>query len=375
MVTRRGSRTPLVAVLSIAGTILFFRYAFNVPETYVDGSLGGAGPAGFSNNASYNEYLGGKARLLAEQLVMNKAASANANANAGGAAAYGRAKAFEADKYGSSSSSSSRQGVSDDGDSWAPIKEKERGIIDPVEFYGSSDIEGPVRLCPDCDCTSPGAYANSPAFFTPIPALDTLRTQISKKSGTNWNSPGMLRYLLHKIQLHSLLEGLFLTDEAVAWLLTNQFTCPDMLISYNFTGLVLDRPTSYIYTRTGPGGKLAKWADRAMYMERHVGVIHEYEDLVKKEGFLDGAKDDDRQLLWLVVEDESQMEPGMEELLRASGIRACTSTTFLATLTDLTHVRLILQPTCTLRTDQRGTTAKRNGTVSTLGIQMMHAYS
>ncbi|KAK9895947.1 glycosyltransferase family 43 protein [Cystobasidium minutum MCA 4210] len=313
MVSRRGSRTPLVAILSVAGTILFFRYAFSSSANY-DAS----GPNGFSVNASYNEYLGGKARLLAEQLVMNKgplAAAANRKQRGGledGGSEYD-GRRLPVKKYTGE--------VSNEGGDWAPIKKTNNGGgIDPVEFYGSNDISGPVRLCPDCDCTTPGAYANSPAFFTPIPKLETLRKQISKNDGTNWNSPGMLRYLLHKIQLHSVLEGLFLTDEAVAWLLTNQFTCPDMLISYNFTGLAMDKPTSYIYTRTGPGGKLAKWTDRAMYMERHVGVIHEYEDLVKEEGFLDGAKASDRQLLWLVVEDESQMEPGMEELLRASGI-------------------------------------------------------
>lgn len=317
MVSRRGSRTPLVAILSVAGTILFFRYAFSSNPVNYDPS---ASPNGFSVNASYNEYLGGKARLLAEQLVMNKgplAANSRNNANKGSSSSEDSydGRRLPVKKYNNE--------VSNEGGDWAPIKNANGGGIDPVEFYGSNDISGPVRLCPDCDCTTPGAYANSPAFFTPVPTLEALRKQISKNEGTNWNSPGMLRYLLHKIQLHSVLEGLFLTDEAVAWLLTNQFTCPDMLISYNFTGLAMDKPTSYIYTRTGPGGKLAKWTDRAMYMERHVGVIHEYEKLVKEEGFLDGAKDKDRQLLWLVVEDESQMEPGMEELLRASGIREC----------------------------------------------------
>lgn len=307
MVSRRGSRTPLVALLSVAGTVLFFRYAFSAPATYEAAAVNG-----FSANASYNEYLGGKARLLAEQLVMNKGLAAAKAAGSSLEDGNYDGRRLPVKKYNSE--------VDKEDGEWAPIKEKGNGI-NPVEFYGSNDIEGPVRLCPDCDCTTPGAYANSPAFYVPVPTLSKLRTQISRKEGTNWNSPGMLRYLLHKIQLHSVLEGLFLTDEAVAWLLTNQFTCPDMLISYNFTGLVMDRPTSYIYTRTGPGGKLSKWTDRAMYMERHVGVIHEYQDLVKKEGFLDGAKDSDRQLLWIVVEDESQMEPGMEELLRASGIR------------------------------------------------------
>lgn len=322
MVSRRGSRTPLVALLSIAGTILFFRYAFSVPDNYSDGSsssdaAGNVYGDGSKYNASnsYNEYLGAKARMLAEQLVMKQAAN---GASSGASSGRGRLSSVKGSGNGKKNDYFNED--DDEEDQWAPVKDHGTGI-DPVSFYGSSDIEGPVRLCPDCDCTTPGAYASSPGFYTPVPPLPELRKQISKKGGTNWNSVGMLRYLLHSIQLHSVLEGLFLTDESVAWLLTNHYTCPDMLISYNFTGLVLDRPTSYIYTRTGPGGKLSKWSDRAMYMERHVGVIHEYEQLVKDEGFLDGAKDTDRQLLWLVVEDESQMEPGMEELLRASGIR------------------------------------------------------
>jgi hypothetical protein len=179
-------------------------------------------------------------------------------------------------------------------------------------------LSEPVRLCRECRCDIPGSYAASKAFSLPVPTVEKLRSVITKTR--SFNEPALLRYLLHNILLRSTLDGTFLNDNAISELLTNHYTCPDALIAFNFEGLQLDRPTSYIYTRTGSGGKLADWKERERYMARQAITMSEFMDLVEKEGYADGTKADARQLLWLVVEDASQMEGRLELLLRKTGI-------------------------------------------------------
>jgi hypothetical protein len=179
-------------------------------------------------------------------------------------------------------------------------------------------LSEPVRICKECKCDVPGSYAASKAFFLPVPTTDKLRSVITKTR--SFHEPALLRYLSHTILLQSTLEGTFLNENAISELLTNHHTCPDALIAFNFEGLQLDRPTSYIYTRTGPGGKLADWTDRGKYMARQAKTINKHIDMVNRDGYLDGSKAHDRQLLWLVVEDESKMEGKLELLLRESGI-------------------------------------------------------
>jgi hypothetical protein len=178
--------------------------------------------------------------------------------------------------------------------------------------------QGPVKLCRECQCDVPGSYAASKAFSLPVPSIDELRSIITKKR--TFNTPALLRYLLRTLLLQTTLDGIFLSDNAISQLLANHFTCPDVLISYNFEGLELDKPTSYIFTRTGAGGKLPEWKDRGRYLGRQAKTINKFLDLVHYKGYADGAKADDRQLIWLVVEDDSKMEPQLELLLRDSGI-------------------------------------------------------
>lgn len=59
-------------------------------------------------------------------------------------------------------------------------------------------------------------------------------------------------------------------------------------------------------------------------MQRHVEVMKEYQKLVAEKGFADGKGKDDRQLLWMVIEDEAVIEKQIEDVLRASGIRKST---------------------------------------------------
>lgn len=179
----------------------------------------------------------------------------------------------------------------------------------------------PLRLCPDCDCKKAGSFAASRAALTPLVSREELRGWVERTG--SFHNPKILKYLLHHILLLPTLEGLFTPEDSIAWLLTAHMTCPDTLISYDFKGLELDKPTSYVYTRTGPGGKLSEWEKRSVYMERHVQMFKDYQDRIDSKGFMDGTRADDRQLLWLVIEDEAMMEPHLEELLRKSGRRGC----------------------------------------------------
>ena len=304
---RRSSRTPLLAIASLAGAVLIFRFSFASRPSSVQSAVGI-----LDSKEGYSDYFSSHARSLAEQLILKK-------------------KENDGDRGSNSASSNKKvdpnQGI-DLGDWTQPLR-------DDFATYENEDLapsglslaeleekmilsEGPVRLCPECKCDKAGSYAESSSFTVPIPTLEKLRSLV--KTSRSFNDRSLLRYLLHHIQLQSTLDGLYVPDEAISWLLTNHFTCPDNLIAFNFDGLKLDKPTSYIYTRTGPGGKLAKWEDRGRYMKRHVGVIKDYQDLVSAKGFWDGVKGDDRQLLWLVVEDEANLEPQMEVLLRDSGI-------------------------------------------------------
>lgn len=176
-----------------------------------------------------------------------------------------------------------------------------------------------VRLCPTCNCSREGAYANDPAFAIPLPTIENLRMQIEERG--SFSTMGTLRYLLHHIPLASSLQGLWLPGDVAAGLLKQQLTCPDAIISFNFTGLALDKPTQYIYTRTGPGGRLKTWTDREPYMRRHVETFRDFQEIVATEGYEDGVSMQSRQFLWIMVEDAASIDPGQEKLLRNSGLR------------------------------------------------------
>lgn len=189
----------------------------------------------------------------------------------------------------------------------------------------------PVRLCPTCDCKTVGAFLADPAFAIPVPPVAKLREQI--RDTGSFSTRSSLRYLLHNIPLAASLRGVFLQETTVAKQLSQHYTCPDSLISFNFTGLALDKPTQYVYTRTGSGGRLKTWADRKPYMQRHVDMLHGHTDLVSVEGYEGGIPAEARQLVWIIVEDAVKIEPGLEKLLHASGIRmSCTQ--FAEQITD-----------------------------------------
>lgn len=119
------------------------------------------------------------------------------------------------------------------------------------------------------------------------------------------------------------MHKIWLSWETAGKLLVNYFTNPDSLLAYSFKGLRLDTPTLYMYTRTGPGGKLANVEKRIKYFSRHVDTVRAYDDLIAEKGFLDGALPQDRQLIWIVVEDNAQIDSELAAYLKNTSIRTC----------------------------------------------------
>lgn len=117
------------------------------------------------------------------------------------------------------------------------------------------------------------------------------------------------------------MHKIWLSWETAGKLLINYFTHPDTLLAYSFEGLRLDTPTLYMYTRTGPGGKLADTTKRIKYFSRHVDAVRGYEALIAEKGFLDAVPVHSRQLIWIVVEDNAQIDMQLAQYLKNTSIR------------------------------------------------------
>ena len=180
---------------------------------------------------------------------------------------------------------------------------------------------GPVQqprnlesICPECNCTISGSFLLSPQWSQPIPTYEKVRSPRASKAAIK-------RYLINEISNYLWLHPHFLPEKALAPLFSQYFTCPDRLFSLNIDGLQCDKPTLYMYTRTGDGGRLKANEKRMKYFKRHAETITEYNALVEAEGFRDGLKAKDRQLIWIIIEDGDQINGTLDEIMRISGIR------------------------------------------------------
>ena len=118
-------------------------------------------------------------------------------------------------------------------------------------------------------------------------------------------------------------------DKSQNLMLNSYLSSPDNLLAYNFDGLELDRPTSYIYTRTG--GKKLDLEKRLQYFGMHHETVHNFTQKVQDYGYYDGARHGDRQLVYIVVRDESQLDPGIEEFFEQGSIREAEPHTSMLT--------------------------------------------
>ncbi|KAK9898578.1 glycosyltransferase family 43 protein [Cystobasidium minutum MCA 4210] len=186
-----------------------------------------------------------------------------------------------------------------------------------IKHYTWSSTREPANMteyiCPECDCTIPGYYSLSPRFSSPLPSLDEAR-----KPGATKRT--IKRYLLSEISHYLWMNPVFLPPTALAPLFQSFFTCPDNLIRLNFKGLEYGKPTTYMYTRTGDGGRLKANERRLRYFQRHIDTLKEYNRIVELEGFFDGAKAKDRQLIWILIEDNDHLNEDLNNLMNSTGL-------------------------------------------------------
>ena len=178
-------------------------------------------------------------------------------------------------------------------------------------------------ICPSCNASVRGDFANSKSFVT-VPLLERHDARaVFLEPGQTARRATLKRFLIHHIPLAASISGAWLSASAQNVMLNSYFAAPDALLSYNFDGLSLDLPTAYIYTRTG--GKKLDSERRLAFFGMHHDTIRAFRDKVEREGYHDGAQAQDRQLLYIIVRDESQIDPELDAFFREAGIRALSA--------------------------------------------------
>lgn len=169
------------------------------------------------------------------------------------------------------------------------------------------------RICPTCDCLQTGSYLLSP-WNQQIPTLDYLNSPQATKCD-------FARYLSHNLFVQSQIDPVPVPAASRLDLYNKFSSCPDTLFSFSFKRLKLHLPTAYAFTRTSRHGRLGAPEKRIRYLTRHAETIKEYYKLVETEGYLDGVPANDRQLLWLIIEDDDHINPEIARWLINSEIR------------------------------------------------------
>lgn len=178
--------------------------------------------------------------------------------------------------------------------------------------HGSTVEEG--LICPTCKCDETGSYLLAP-WTGQLPTLVLLNSPQAQKQD-------FAHYLFHNLFVRSQSDPVPVPDASRLDLYKKFTSCPDTLYSFSFNGLKLHLPTAYAFTRTSRHGRLGAPEKRIRYLTRHADTIKEFYQLVGKEGYHDGVPAKDRQLLWLIIEDDDHINPEIAQWLLASSIRA-----------------------------------------------------
>ena len=186
--------------------------------------------------------------------------------------------------------------------------------IAATEYLDAFDI------CPSCNASVRGSFATSKSFVT-VPLLERQDARtVFQEVGQVAGRATLKRFLIHHIPLAASISGAWLLPSQQNIMLNSYFAAPDALLSYNFDGLSLDVPTAYIYTRTG--GKKLDSERRLAFFQMHHDTIRAFQDKIEREGYHNGARAQDRQLLYIIVRDESQIDPELDAFFRKAGLRA-----------------------------------------------------
>ena len=174
-------------------------------------------------------------------------------------------------------------------------------------------------ICPTCNSSEVGSFAKSSTAH-PMPSLERLQSGKATEAE-------IARYIATNIYMRGQEDPTPMDDVARFKMLSTFLTNPDLLFSYSFEGIKMRRPTSYIFTRVGGGDRLGTSELRLKYLQRHADTIDEYHELVEREGFSYGVGTDDRQLLWIIVEDDAQIDQNTANWLASTGLRTYLRTT------------------------------------------------
>ena len=178
----------------------------------------------------------------------------------------------------------------------------------------------PTLICPTCDPARSGDFAAS-SYFSSVPL--TSRDEARQALGNPEAHSKVKRYLVHHIPLAAAISKAWMSDKSQNMTLNSYLSAPDNLVSYNFRGLQLDRPTTYIYTRTG--GRKLDVEKRLEYFAMLHETVRKFTQKTQRDGYSDGTSHRERQLVHIVVRDESQLDPAVQQLFEKSSIREAAS--------------------------------------------------
>ena len=203
----------------------------------------------------------------------------------------------------------------EDAEASQPGIDRKEGTLDDITPVSSSETEhvkNQQEICADCVCQ------DAPTSAIEALAAGAAQPSLRREPITSESANGVGLYFFDKIVLDGLRHPAMLTEEIQQRAWATSLSCPDNTFAYNLIGLTPGLPTLYMYTRSGPGGRLA--GIRPKYFNRHVETIKDYQRAVQQRGHLDGTPADSRQLLWTVIEDSFTLNEDLLELLKSSGV-------------------------------------------------------
>lgn len=176
---------------------------------------------------------------------------------------------------------------------------------------------GTTDLCDICDCeTQPNIWAPKPRASGYWPrALDK---SIRPAKGVV-NRDAYIRQSILDIYC----GRQHMSTSQTTRLVRRTATHLDQMVSWNVTGLDYSKPTVYLTTNTSPNGKANHL--RPQFFRRHARTILDWQNGRMSNATnttLHGTRDSaDWQVLWLIVEDELDIDPQVVSTLHKSGVQ------------------------------------------------------
>lgn len=202
--------------------------------------------------------------------------------------------------------------------------------VGTVNEASPASVESGTQICAGCNHSNPGGFVMSPSFSA-IPLLDREAARsLFQHSRQQAGGALLKRFLVQNIPLAATFSKAWMSSEQQNIMLNSYLTAPDQLLSYSFVGLQLDRPTAYLYTRTRGGEPYS--AAQLAYFQAHHDTIKQHMVNVERDGYTDGSKADERQLLYIIVRDDSRLDSKVESFFKQRNIRECALPSIVGSL-------------------------------------------